>query len=82
MLAVGELTLGLAPLGNIAARPPGEQMDLPEIDVDELIDTSEIIDELPFVRLEHVIEYKQVRSSPKDLLHLEQYEVATSAAKT
>ena len=60
----------------------GTSWGIGEFDVDELINTSELIDGLPFVRLEHVIEYKQVRSSPKDLLHLEQYKVATSAAKT
>ena len=60
----------------------GTSWGIGEFDVDELINTSELIDGLPFVRLEHVIEYKQVRSSPKDLVHLEQYKVATSAAKT
>ena len=58
----------------------GTSWGIGEFDVDQLIDTAEIIDGLPFVRLEHVITYKQVRSSPKDLLHLEQYRNATAAA--
>jgi len=41
-----------------------------DFDVDELIDTAEIISELPFVKLEHVICYKKIRSSEKDVLHL------------
>ena len=39
-------------------------------DLDALIDTAEIIDGLPFVRLEHVIVYKQVANRPKDREHL------------
>ena len=35
-----------------------------------MIDTAEIIDGLPFVRLEHVIAYKQIAGRPKDLQHL------------
>ena len=58
----------------------GTSWGIGEFDVDDLIDTAEIIDGLPFVRLQHVIEYKQIRSSPKDLLHLEQYRVANNAA--
>jgi hypothetical protein len=41
-----------------------------DFDVDELIDTAEIISGLPFVQLEHVILYKKIRSSEKDVLHL------------
>ncbi len=59
----------------------GTSWGIGDFDIDELIDTAEIIDGLPFVRLEHVIAYKQVRSSPKDLLHLEQYRAATAASK-
>ena len=55
----------------------GTSWGIGNFDVDELIDTAEIIDGLPFVRVEHVIAYKQIRSSPKDLLHLEQYYRAT-----
>ena len=36
-----------------------------------LIDTADIIDGLPFVRLRYVIEYKTIRSAPKDLAHIE-----------
>jgi len=39
-------------------------------DLDELIDTAEIIDGLPFVRLEHVIAYKEAADRPKDREHL------------
>jgi len=45
-----------------------------EFDIDELIDTAEIIDGLPFVRLEHVVMYKKIAARPKDLRHLEQLE--------
>ena len=41
-------------------------------DLDELIDTAEIIDGLPFVRLEHVVVYKRAADRPKDRAHLEQ----------
>jgi hypothetical protein len=41
-----------------------------EFDLDELIDTAEIIDGLPFVRLEHVVAYKQAAGRPKDREHL------------
>lgn len=41
-----------------------------DIDVDELIDTAEIIDGLPFARLEYVVEYKRAAGRPKDLEHL------------
>lgn len=40
-------------------------------DIDELVDTADIIDGLPFVRLRYVIEYKTIRSLPKDLAHIE-----------
>jgi hypothetical protein len=41
-----------------------------EVDVDRLIDTAEVIDGLPFVRLEHVVAYKQIADRPKDREHL------------
>ena len=41
-------------------------------DLDQLIDTAEIIDGLPFVRLEHVVTYKQAAGRPKDVEHLRQ----------
>ena len=58
----------------------GTSWGIGDFDVDELIDTAEIINGLPFVLVQHVVEYKRLRSSPKDLLHLEQFKVATGAA--
>lgn len=52
----------------------GTSWGIGEFDVDKLIDTAEMIDGLSFVRLEHVLAYKKLRASHKDLLHLEQYE--------
>ena len=49
----------------------GTQWGIGAFDIDELIDTAEIIEVLPFVRLEHVLAYKTIRSSAKDLQHLE-----------
>lgn len=40
-------------------------------DLTDLIDTADIMLELPFVRLEHVIEYKRVADRPKDRTHLD-----------
>ena len=48
----------------------GTKWGIGNFDIDELIATAEIIDGLPFVRLEHVVGYKKIRSSEKDLLHL------------
>lgn len=39
-------------------------------DVDQLIDSAENIDGLPFVLLRYVIEYKHIANRPKDLAHL------------
>ena len=47
-----------------------------EVDIDDLIDTADIIDGHPFVRLEHVVAFKQIARRPKDMTHLrllEQY---------
>lgn len=41
-----------------------------DVDVDELIDSAELIDGIPFVRLEHVAAYKRIAGRPKDLEHL------------
>ena len=49
----------------------GTQWGIGAFDIDELIDTAEIIEALPFVRLENVLAYKTIRSSAKDLQHLE-----------
>ena len=40
-------------------------------DVDELIDTAEVIGGLPFVLMKHVVAYKRIRSSDRDRVHLE-----------
>jgi hypothetical protein len=42
-----------------------------DFEIDELIDTAEVIDGIPFVRLEHVVRYKEIAARPKDLTHLE-----------
>ena len=39
-------------------------------DVDELIDTAETIDGLPFVLMEHVVAFKLAADRPKDRAHL------------
>lgn len=41
-----------------------------EFDIEQLIDTAETIEGLPFVRLEHVVRYKEAAARPKDLAHL------------
>lgn len=41
-----------------------------DFDLDDLIDTAELIDGIPFVRLEHVVAYKRIAGRPKDLDHL------------
>jgi hypothetical protein len=41
-----------------------------EVDIDDLIDSAELIAGVPFVRLEHVVAYKRIASRPKDLAHL------------
>lgn len=45
-----------------------------EFDIDELINTAEVIDGIPFVRLEHVVRYKEIAAREKDLTHLERLE--------
>ncbi len=49
----------------------GTRWGIGDFDVDQLIDTAEVIQGLPFVRLEHVMRYKQIRGSDKDLMHLQ-----------
>lgn len=41
-----------------------------EVDESSLISTAEVIDGLPFVRLEHVVAYKRIIDRPKDREHL------------
>ena len=49
----------------------GNSWAIGDFDVDALIDDAESIDGLPFVRLEHVIAYKRLRGSARDVSHLE-----------
>ena len=49
----------------------GTRWAIGEFDIDELIDGAEEIDGLPFVRLEHVKNYKEISKRPKDLRHIE-----------
>ena len=49
----------------------GTEWGIGNFDVDALIDSAEVIDGLPFVRLEHVAIYKEIINRPKDLQHLE-----------
>jgi hypothetical protein len=49
----------------------GRQWGIGEFDTNELIESAEEIDGLPFVRLEHVSKYKNISKRPKDLEHLE-----------
>ena len=39
-------------------------------DTNELIDTSNIIEEIRFVRLENVLTYKKILNRPKDIIHI------------
>jgi len=41
-----------------------------DVDIDNLIDTAEVIDGTPFVGLEHVVAYKKIADRPKDRQHL------------
>lgn len=49
----------------------GTEWAIGDFDINDLIDTAEIIDDLPFVRLEHVVAYKQIAARPKDRRHLD-----------
>lgn len=48
----------------------GTHWGIGDFDIDELIDTAEHIDGLPFVRLEHVEAYKRLAGRDKDAQHL------------
>ena len=52
----------------------GTTWGIGDFDVDELIDTAEMIDGIPFVLLEHVESYKRTAGRPKDLEHLARLE--------
>jgi hypothetical protein len=49
----------------------GTEWAIGDFDVDELINTAEMIDGIPFVRVEHVVAYKRLAGRPKDRKHLE-----------
>ncbi len=49
----------------------GPEWGIGNFDINELIDSAEVIDGLPFVRLEHVACYKGIIKRPKDLEHLQ-----------
>ena len=48
----------------------GRSWGIGEFDIDQLIDSAEIIEGLPFVRLEYVSAYKKIANRPKDQAHL------------
>jgi len=48
----------------------GTTWGIGEVDVDELIDTAEMIDGLLFARLEYVVRYKMKRKNKRDKQHL------------
>lgn len=48
----------------------GTQWGIGDPDVNRLIDEAEMIGGLPFVHMRHVIAYKQIRSSTRDIRHL------------
>ncbi len=54
----------------------GTSWGIGNFDIDELIDCAEIIDRLPFVRTRYVIEYKRIRSAPKDVAHIDAFRAA------
>ena len=49
----------------------GTSWGIGEFDVNELIDSAEQIRDLPFVRLQYVVDYKRIANRPKDIAHLE-----------
>ena len=64
------------PVVSLGAGPVtlGRRWAVGEVDEDSLIDTAEVIDGLPFVRLEHVVAYKRIIDRPKDREHLRRLE--------
>lgn len=48
----------------------GTSWAIGDFDIDELIDTAETIDGLPFVKLEHVVAYKRIADRGKDRTHI------------
>ena len=58
----------------------GTKWGIGDFDVVELIETAEMIDSLPFVRLEYVVRYKTIRSSTRDLQHLAALDASNHAS--
>ncbi len=54
----------------------GRSWGIGSFDVDELIDTADIIDGLPYVALRHVVAYKHIADRPKDRRHLDSLRAA------
>lgn len=52
----------------------GTEWGIGNFDINALIDSAELIEDLPFVRLEYVAGYKEIRRSSKDLDHLDALE--------
>ena len=59
----------------------GNKWGIGQFDTNELIDSAEEIDGLPFVRLQYVADYKRTSQRPKDLRHLEALEEYSSGAE-
>ena len=49
----------------------GSRWAIGNFDTDMLIDTAELLEGLPFVRLQHVVTYKLISDRPKDRAHLQ-----------
>jgi predicted nucleotidyltransferase len=49
----------------------GTEWGIGEFDADQLIETAELIGEIPFVQLQYVIQYKRLADRKKDRTHLE-----------
>ncbi len=58
----------------------GTKWGIGDFDVDHLIGSAELIDDLPFVRFELVVEYKMTRGSEKDQQHLDALRADCQAA--
>ena len=52
----------------------GTEWGIGNFDINALIDSAELIEDLPFVRLEYVAGYKEIRRRSKDLDHLDALE--------
>lgn len=48
----------------------GNSWAIGDVDIDTAIDTAELFEGIPYVRLEHVVAYKRVAGRAKDLEHL------------